>query len=405
MPFHFKEYMVKDSFFLVIEGLDGSGKTSIGRHLARFCEEQLSKKVRLTYEPHDPSAGGLFIRQILKKKITDFTPETLMVAFAANRLDHKNRVLNDWLDRGADHMIICDRNYLSSLVYQTNVDFSKAHVMALNQNARQPDLTIFMNVSNEVCYQRMKHRNKPQELFETNLSNTREKYLSAIDFLKKERNEKIVTVDANGTMEEVLKDVIKLLKETAPDYFNVDSTKLKEYVIPTMTPFSLEGTQRITLSSLLNEAKKSDQGEVHSYIANRFQKLEKNDKGFLFFDYLRILGFKIIERFSTTNHPVFKLEYLLPTGIQQTGMLIIMEAYDQSNMILETVSNLEEMTDFMFVFAMGQSNSMTPSYERDKVEYNNKITILFPAAKIFTEDVLIQELQQLFLNSTSASKS
>ena len=214
--------MANDSFLLVIEGLDGSGKTSIGRHLAQFCETQLNKKVRLSYEPHDPSAGGLFIRQILEKKITNFTSETLMVAFAANRLDHKSRVLNDWLDRGADHMIICDRNYLSSLVYQTNDDFSKKHVMNLNQNARKPDLTIFMNVSNEVCYQRMRHRNKPQELFETDLSNTRDKYLSAIEFLKKERAEQIVTVDANGTMNEVLQDVIKVLKKFDPKYFDLE---------------------------------------------------------------------------------------------------------------------------------------------------------------------------------------
>lgn len=386
--------MANDSFFLVIEGLDGSGKTSIGRHLAQFCETHLNKKVRLTYEPHDPSAGGLFIRQILEKKITKFTPETLMVAFAANRLDHRNRSLDDWLSRGPEYMIICDRNYLSSLVYQTNADFSKKHVMDLNQNARQPDLTIFMNVSNEVCYQRMKHRNKPQELFETDLSNTRDKYLSAIEFLKKERNEKIVTVDANGTMNEVLRDVIKLLKDNALDYFNVDQKTIDTYEIPEITSFSLDQSQTITLQTLVHEFKSTNSNELQKLVTTRFQQLTNEDKGILFFDYFKTLGYQFKERLSTTHHPVFKMEYVLPGDILQRGLLIIMDEFVQSNLILEVVSNHNEMTDFLLVFALGKSSSTSLEFERDNIQFHNKINALFPTTQIFTEERLIKLLIQ-----------
>ena len=384
--------MATDSFFLVIEGLDGSGKTSIGRHLAQFCEVHLNKKVRLTYEPHDPSAGGLFIRQILEKKITNFTPETLMVAFAANRLDHNNRAITGWLTRGANHMIVCDRNYLSSLVYQTNADFSKEHVMKLNQNARKPDLTIFMNVSNEVCYQRMKHRNKPQELFETDLSNTRQKYLSAIDFLVAKRNEKIVTVDANGTMDEVLRDVIKVLKDNDPSFFDVENAIIEGYKIPASTTFSFDQQQTITLQSLVNKIRKSDSKEISQLVLSRFNKLTAIDKSILFVNYLSTLGYQIKERISTTNQPVFKLEYKMPGGILQKGILVVMESFQQSNVILETVSNLTEMADFMFVFALGESSSTTTYYERDKIQFKNGVTALFPGIKIFTEEKLVEVL-------------
>ncbi len=393
--------MVKDSFFLVIEGLDGSGKTSIGRHLAEFCELHLNKKVRLTYEPHDPSAGGLFIRQILEKKITNFTPETLMVAFAANRLDHCNRQINPWLAASTDHMIICDRNYLSSLVYQTNDDFSKEHVMNLNQNARKPDLTIFMNVSNEVCYARMKHRNKPQELFETGLSNTRKKYLAAIDFLKSNRAEKIVTVDANGTMDEVLRDVITVLKNNTAQFADIENSLIENYKIPTRTEFGIGDTQTITLQSLLNQATQSESTDKQVLLQNRFDQLENASKGILFFDYLKTLGYQFIEKFSTTNHPVYKLTYNLPSELKQKGILVVMEEFQQSNMILEVVSNLSEMTDFMIVFAMGKSGSMTPFYERDKIQYNNGHTALFPSAQIFTEQQLLNSILALIESKTA----
>mgnify|MGYP001800734862 CR=1 FL=1 len=187
-----------DSLFLVIEGLDGSGKTSVTRLLANHLQALTGKAVKLTYEPHDASCGGLFIRQVLEKRISNFSHRTLALAFAANRMDHCDRDINPWLAAEPQRILLCDRYYLSSLVYQSTEDFSMAEVMRLNERARRPDLFFFMNVSNEVCYERMKIRNKPRELFERNLSETRDKYREAIAFLEAERQERIIEIDANG---------------------------------------------------------------------------------------------------------------------------------------------------------------------------------------------------------------
>ena len=59
--------MGKGSLFIVIEGLDGSGKTSIARRLAHFLEFTFRNPVKLTFEPNDASCGGLYIRQVLTK--------------------------------------------------------------------------------------------------------------------------------------------------------------------------------------------------------------------------------------------------------------------------------------------------------------------------------------------------
>jgi len=208
--------MSKDSVFIVIEGLDGSGKTTVSKRLAKFLESNLQKKVKSTFEPNDYSCGGAFIRQALEKKITNVSPQTLMLAFAANRMDHCDRVINKWLDEGSDKVLICDRYYLSSLVYQSNEQISMDYVMDLNQHARKPDLIFFMNVDDEICYQRMDIRNKPKELFEENLSATRKKYTKAIEYLQSNRGENIVEIDANGTVESVLQAMIDAILKFKP---------------------------------------------------------------------------------------------------------------------------------------------------------------------------------------------
>src|SRR5690349_21670687 len=100
--------MRKKSLFIAIEGLDGSGKSSVSRHLADLLNAgRQTGAVMLTYEPHDPSCAGQYIRQVLTKEIRDFSPAILPLAFAANRLDHCSREINPWLDGGDQRMVIC----------------------------------------------------------------------------------------------------------------------------------------------------------------------------------------------------------------------------------------------------------------------------------------------------------
>ncbi len=197
--------------FIVIEGLDGSGKSTAAKRLAEVLEKKHGKKVLSTYEPNNPSCGGDYIRDVLTKKITRFTPRTLALAFAANRLDHGDRIIQPFLEKGDDHIVICDRYYFSSLVYQSDESFPFSAVMQLNELARKPDIILFLNVSNDVCFQRINKRNQPLELFEENMEETRRKYFAAIEFLRKERNENIVEINGDGTVEETVIQMVKAL--------------------------------------------------------------------------------------------------------------------------------------------------------------------------------------------------
>jgi len=198
--------------FIVIEGLDGAGKTTA----SILLEKKLKKKfkVKRTYEPNNDMVGGEYIRSVLKKKIKQFSHRTLAYAFEANRLDHRDRLINPWLEREGNRAIICDRYYLSSLVYQSQPDFGFKEVLKLNQLARKPDVIFFLNVSNEVSYARMKGRNQAKELFEENLEQYRQNFLKGITYLRRWNGDNIVEIDASGTPEET----VQLMLDVIDDY-------------------------------------------------------------------------------------------------------------------------------------------------------------------------------------------
>jgi len=98
-------------FFLTLEGLDGSGKTTQARLLAQFLEEK-GIKVRLTREP----GGGLpGVRDLLLKGEA-LSPEAEYLLFSADRAEHVRKVILPALEEG--FWVISDRYLDSSLAYQ-----------------------------------------------------------------------------------------------------------------------------------------------------------------------------------------------------------------------------------------------------------------------------------------------
>src|SRR5512137_26082 len=99
--------------FLVIEGLDGSGKTTQTHLLA----QKLSKNypVNLTAEP---SRGkiGTFIRQCCLYEDKRLPIEAEALLFAADRIEHLQKEIKPAIDEGK--IVICDRYIYSSLAYQ-----------------------------------------------------------------------------------------------------------------------------------------------------------------------------------------------------------------------------------------------------------------------------------------------
>jgi dTMP kinase len=325
------------SFFLVIEGLDGAGKSEVSRRLLRLLRQTLGDDVKLTFEPHDPSAGGLFIRQVLAKRVR-VSARTQALAFALNRADHHERVIAPFLNAGLKRLLLCDRYYLSSLVYQSTSEQPMEVVMELNASARRPDLTLFLDASTETCYARMGARRADRELFEQNLGEMRRKYDAGIEFLRR-RGETVITVNADPSLLDVLNSIIDILNAQGPDWLKL--SRLSELEAHTSKPeFSVD-----TANGQASEA------------SNR-----------LLIAYLRDNGYTLGDRLLWEEIPAYKLEYTLPLGILQRGALLLCngERYD---LITRKLQEIDQQTDRLFDFfvVFDPSIDRGGDYERERL--------------------------------------
>lgn len=407
--------MNKDSMFIVIEGLDGSGKTSVSRQLAYFLHSLFEQKVKLTFEPNDPSCAGLFIRQILEKKIVDFSHETLALAFAANRMDHCDRQINNWLNKGTGRIVICDRYYLSSLVYQSNENQSFEDIMDLNKHARKPDLIFFLNVSNEVCYERMEIRNKPKELFEEQLSSTREKYFEAISFLKTKRKEHIVNIDASGTIEQVLSEMVKAIFQFRTDWKEDPLELLKSFNLLSPFEFAANGKSAVTIDEIIAslhsillsdklDFNKKNEGEkialIRSATDRIFDDFDFDRKGAIFLNFIQSLGYTLGSKLPGTYLDAYEIRFEMPGNLSQKGTALLINEPQKYDAILGSVSGLKEMSDFMFVFSPGSSVLVTKYFERDIIKNANNENAIFPSTRIVSEadlkDYIIEKFNEQY---------
>jgi len=189
--------------FIVLEGIDGSGKSSqIGPLMNRL--ERLGVRCRADREPTDRPVGVLIRRALTGQ--TPLDPRVMAALYAADRLDHlvnKENGLRAAIDEGIT--VVSDRYYFSSYAYH-GVDVDINWVIGANSlsaDLLRPTVTVFLDVPAELAMERIRKNRDHEELFEKEdrLRKTRELYFQAFDRLKDVEN--VAVVDGSGTMEEV----------------------------------------------------------------------------------------------------------------------------------------------------------------------------------------------------------
>jgi dTMP kinase len=166
--------MDKKGIFIVIEGLDGSGKTTQATLLAKNLSK--SCNVLLTAEP---SRGkiGTFIRESCLYEEKRLPTEAEALLFASDRIEHMQSEVKPALDEGK--LVICDRYIYSSLAYQGSAGLSLEWIKAINARALQPDFSIFIDVSPERVLERLQRKKSVMETLETQ-KKVREVYLKYV---------------------------------------------------------------------------------------------------------------------------------------------------------------------------------------------------------------------------------
>lgn len=203
--------------FIVLEGIDGSGKSSQTGPLAERLRG-LGVPCRETREPTGGPVGSL-IRQIFTGRVTADN-RVIAALYAADRIDHLvNEVdgLCAAIDRGIT--VVSDRYYFSSYAYHS-VDMDMDWVIQANSVSAgllRPTLTVFLDVPVETALERIRQNRVVEEIFdrEDRLRKTRELYFRAFDRLRDV--EHVAVVDGTGTQDEVAERIWAAVRPCFPD--------------------------------------------------------------------------------------------------------------------------------------------------------------------------------------------
>ena len=192
--------------FIVFEGADGAGKSSLCKRVAEWLTAK-GRDVVLTAEPTHEGIGA-FIRSGNAGGISQRTEALL---FVADRNDHTEKIMR-MVEEGK--VVLSDRYFASTVAYQSarlDGDASdRDWLIDINrQFIDRPDATILLDIDPEVGLSRVGDRGEEISKFERMdfQKQVRENYLR----LAKEFGFNIV--DASRSRDEVYMDTIAILEE------------------------------------------------------------------------------------------------------------------------------------------------------------------------------------------------
>lgn len=206
--------------FITIEGGEGSGKTSIMEELGRTLEER-GIPYMATREP-----GGITIAERIREIIlnpdhTEMDGRTEALLYAAARRQHLAEKVEPALAQGIT--VLCDRFIDSSLAYQGHArGLGMDEVLAINLFAtegRFPDITFYMDVEPEIGLARIA-AGQGREVNRLDLEGIdfHRKVREGYQMLVKMYPERIRTVDASGSREEVAARMKRQLAAALEDF-------------------------------------------------------------------------------------------------------------------------------------------------------------------------------------------
>jgi dTMP kinase len=201
-----KDDLPEQGYFVVVEGLDGAGTTTLADRLAQALKLR-DLRVRLTAEPTGGPFGRL-LRRHVQQEVT-LGPSAAALVFTADRSDHLSTEIEPALARG--RWVVCDRYLLSTLAYQGADGVDRERIMSASAGFPVPDVTFFLDAPDDVRRTRMGSRDDVERYEHDELqAGLRESYEASIELLRA-RGHRIETIDASRPIDDVLADVLARL--------------------------------------------------------------------------------------------------------------------------------------------------------------------------------------------------
>lgn len=205
--------------FLAVEGMDGSGKSTVISHIATVLRE-LGRPVVTTREVGGTPIG-MAIRSICySKQEEQLDPMSMVLLNYAARIQHIRNVIAPNILSGKD--VVTDRYNFSTRVYQGVLGKSAPDMDVLESTpplrmlATIPDYTFYLRISADTSYARVKGRGAADnDRYKNDIEVTRKVHAAyesvMLDYSNKHAN-RIIYIDAERDLEEVKEQIALILK-------------------------------------------------------------------------------------------------------------------------------------------------------------------------------------------------
>lgn len=199
--------------FITFEGIEGCGKTTQIRRLARRLKGYGIPLVS-TLEPGGTEIGARIRRILLDSRSRDLTPLAELILYMADRAQHVEEVIRPALEAGK--WVLCDRFFDATMAYQGVArGQDEALIRFLNDRVTQgiaPDRTFLLDCPVEMGLQRAIKRNKQgsqqgQDRFEKEAKAFHRKVRAAYLALAEAYHDRFVVIDASRGVPETEKDI------------------------------------------------------------------------------------------------------------------------------------------------------------------------------------------------------
>jgi dTMP kinase len=138
--------------FIVLEGIDGSGKTEQSRRLAGWLRQRGHPVVE-TREPSDTEWGRRY--RAWARGEHEASPETVLRYFVEDRREHVAGLIRPAVAAGK--IVVCDRYVASTLAYQAaqGIDRQQLRSQLDAEGFPEPDLVLWLRLPAEEALRRL----------------------------------------------------------------------------------------------------------------------------------------------------------------------------------------------------------------------------------------------------------
>jgi len=196
------------SFFITIEGVEGSGKSIQAKLLIEWLEKEGYNPI-LTAEPGGTSIGKI-IREILLNG-SDINPFTELFLYLADRKEHIRKVILPGLKE--KKIVISDRYYDSTFAYQgAGRGLEKKWIEDLMKKVVGnvvPDITFLIDVPPEIGLSRIKGKDRIEKEEINFHKRVRQGYLERAE----EFPDRITVINGIKKIQEIQNEIRSRLKE------------------------------------------------------------------------------------------------------------------------------------------------------------------------------------------------